>query len=81
MGHNDMQRLAEAICLHMLPLILLASIMGGPNELHSVMGEVENTMNCPQDPKKGRSTIGKMMDEETDNQARQTSLCMHLDLF
>lgn len=39
MGHNDMQCLAEAIWLHMLPLMLLASIMGYCNEVHSVMRE------------------------------------------
>lgn len=52
MGHNNMQCLAEVICLHMLPLILLVPIMGCPNELHSVMEVAENTINCPQDQNK-----------------------------
>lgn len=77
MGHNDMQCLAEAICLHMLLLILLVSVMGGcPNEVHSVMEEAENTINCPQDPKNGRRSNRKVMNEENDKQAKQTGLLL-----
>lgn len=57
MGHNDMQCLAQAICLHMLLLILLASIMACSNEVHSVIGEAENTLNCPQDPKNEEAAV------------------------
>lgn len=39
MGQNDMQCLAEAICLHMLPLMSMLSIMGNNNEVHLVMRE------------------------------------------
>lgn len=44
MGHNHMQCLAEVICLHMLPLILLVPKMGCPNELHSEMEEGKKTL-------------------------------------
>lgn len=50
MGQNDMQFLAEAICLHMLPLMSLASIMGYSNEVHSVMREAVKIINSSQDP-------------------------------
>lgn len=62
MGQDDMQCLAEAICLHMLPLMSPASIMGNPNEVQLVMREAVKIMNSSQDPHKGRGSFGKMMD-------------------
>lgn len=49
MGQNYKQWLVEAICLHMLSLMLLASIMWCPNEVHLVMREAVKIINCSQD--------------------------------
>lgn len=57
MGQNDMQCLAEAICLHMLSVMSLASIIGYPNEVHSVMREAVKIINCSQDPMKDGAAL------------------------
>lgn len=65
MGQNDMQCLAEAICLHMLPLmsnVWLASIIRYPNEVRLVIKEAVKIINSSQDPYKGRGNPEKMMD-------------------
>lgn len=65
MGQNDMQCLAEAICLHLLPLMLLVSIMGYPNEVHWIVSEAEEIINTNWDPvKKGATTEKWWMDEK-----------------
>lgn len=45
MGQNDMQCLAEAICLCMLLLMLLTSVIESPNEVRSVMSEAVKIIN------------------------------------
>lgn len=50
MGQNDMQCLAEAICLHMLSLMSPPSIMEYSNEVHSLTGEAVKIRNSSQDP-------------------------------
>lgn len=52
-----MQCLAEAICLHMLSVMSLASIIGYPNEVHSVMREAVKIINCSQDPIKDGAAL------------------------
>lgn len=76
MGQNDVQCLAETICLHMLWLMSLPFIMGYSNEVRSVMREPVKIINCSQDPINREGSSGKMMYEwqGTDNQRRQKSI-------